>query len=632
MVHLGWLAVSATQGVFVRWRALFAEATAVAAGTLLVLLVHLRVWRAAWREPWSLGGDSNFYLMITRSLEQHGSYLRNANLGWPFGQTTYDLPQGVDNAHLAVLRVLTWITGGPGAAVNVFYVLTFFAVAFTSHIVLRKLGCSRVASAVGAFVYAFAPYHFLRGEGHLLLSGYEFVPLGVLLALWVFDDQVPLLRADGWRIDWRARRTWLVVAVTIALGTTGAYYFVFSMLLVAAAGIIHAVAARTARPLVAGGLVLGIGAVTLCINLAPTLMFLIRHGQNLEVAHRSPFETQRYGLRISQLFVPREGHRVGVLLRLSERSQGPPGSVFAAESGQQLGLVGAVALAAMLLVLAAHAAGRRRDDPDGPRRLLVRRVGVLAVVCMLVGAMGGISFLLSSAGLREIRAWNRISIVIAFLTVVVVAVGVDAIGSRLSGRWSGRSTRLAPLAVAVAVLAVGYFDQAGRDAPDYRAVHAQYVSDTTFFRAVKDRLGDGGAVYNLPFEPFPEEPPRLGMGPYDQSIGYLYEPSLRWSYGFMRGRHPDYPRVLETQSAQQWMESIAAIGFTGIVVNRLGYAPADAAAEEAAIAMLAGATSITSIDGQYAFFDIRTYAQQVRDRLGRAGTTARANEALGLHS
>ena len=28
--------------------------------------------------------------MITRSLEQHGSYLGNANLGWPFGQTTYD--------------------------------------------------------------------------------------------------------------------------------------------------------------------------------------------------------------------------------------------------------------------------------------------------------------------------------------------------------------------------------------------------------------------------------------------------------------------------------------------------------------------------------------------------------------
>ncbi|MGZ4672445.1 MAG: hypothetical protein ACXV8K_07275, partial [Ilumatobacteraceae bacterium] len=134
------------------------------------------------------------------------------------------------------------------------------------------------------------------------------------------------------------------------------------------------------------------------------------------------------------------------------------------------------------------------------------------------------------------------------------------------------------------------------------------------------------------FEPFPEEPPRMQMGPYDQSIGYLYEPSLRWSYGFMRGRHPDYPRVLESQPAQQWITSIAAIGFTGIVVDRYGYSPADAAAEEASIALLIGATPINSTDGHYAFFDIRAYAQQIRGGLGPAGTRARADEALGLHT
>jgi phosphoglycerol transferase len=387
----------------VRWRVLIAEATAVAATTLLLVLLHLRAWRAAWREPWLVGGDSNFYLMITRSLQQHGSYLRNANLGWPFGQTTYDLPPGVDNAHLVVLRVLTRITGGPGAAINVFYVLTFFAVAFTSHIVLRTLGCSRIASALGAFLYAFAPYHFLRGEGHVLLSGYELVPFAVLLALWIFDDRLPLLREGSWHIDWRAPRTWLVVAFTIGLASTGAYYFVFTMLLVVTAGIVHAMAGRTARPLLAAGVVLGVGVVTFSLNLAPTLLFMFHHGHNTGVAHRSPFETQVYGLRISQLFIPREGHRVGALQRLSARAQGP-GGTFAAESGQQLGLIGAVALAVMLLALAVHAVGRRREEPDSPQRLLVRRLGVLAVMCMIVGAMGGLSFLVSSAGLRDIRA------------------------------------------------------------------------------------------------------------------------------------------------------------------------------------------------------------------------------------
>jgi phosphoglycerol transferase len=248
---------------------------------------------------------------------------------------------------------------------------------------------------------------------------------------------------------------------------------------------------------------------------------------------------------------------------------------------------------------------------------------------MIVGAMGGLSFLLSSAGLRDIRAWNRISIVIAWLAVVVVAVGVDAVGSRLAGR---RHARSALLLVAVGLFAIGYLDQGGRDAPDYRVVHAQYISDTTFFGAVKQEIGAGAAIYNIPFEPFPEEPPRVAMGAYDQAIGYIYEPSLRWSYGFMRGRHPDYPRVLETQPADQWLPSISAIGFAGIVVDRNGYRTADATAQETAIAALVGPATITSADGQYAFFDIRVYAQRTRDRLGPAGTTARAVEALALHS
>ena len=91
--------------------------------------------------------------MLARSLGEHGSYLHNANLGWPFGQDLADLPQGADNLHMLFLRVLASVTGGPGSAVNLFFVLTFAAVAFTSHLVLRKLGLSRVASGVGAFVY-----------------------------------------------------------------------------------------------------------------------------------------------------------------------------------------------------------------------------------------------------------------------------------------------------------------------------------------------------------------------------------------------------------------------------------------------------------------------------------------------
>ena len=173
------------------------EAVAVGAAAFAVVFVQLQLWRAAWDAPFTVGGDATFYLMVVRSLGEHGSYLKNPSLGWPFGQTMYDLPQGVDNLHLLVLRVLAVVTGGPGAAVNCFYVLSFVAVAAVAHVVMRLLGIRWWLSGLIALLYAFMPFHFARNEGHLLLSGYQLVPVAVYIALSMFDKDPPLLRWRG---------------------------------------------------------------------------------------------------------------------------------------------------------------------------------------------------------------------------------------------------------------------------------------------------------------------------------------------------------------------------------------------------------------------------------------------------
>ncbi|MEP7113033.1 MAG: hypothetical protein ABI862_07195 [Ilumatobacteraceae bacterium] len=617
-----------------RWRTLVGEAIVVAAATVAIVAIHLRLWRAAWREPWVRGSDADFYLMLARGLGQHGSYLHNANLGWPFGQDLADLPHGSDNLHLLALRLFAVLTGGPGAAVNAFFIATFAAVAFTSHLVLRRLGFSRLASGVGAFVYAFAPYHFLRGEGHLLLSGYELVPVGVLLALELLDEPLPLLRADGRRgVDLRSRRTWLVVVAAIALASTGPYYFVFSMMLVGLAAGFHAVSGGRWRPVAASAIIIAIGVAAFAVNVSPSLLNDLEHGRNTAVAQRSPFETETYGLKIFQLFVPREGHRIDVLSRASNKTLGTE-AFFQSESGQQLGLLGALSLVAMLIIAGRRLASRRRDSWLGDAdEQLISRLTLFALCCILIGASGGISFLVSAVGLREIRAWNRISIVIAWCAVVVLVMAIDRGGSWLRRRWASRSrhARFAPAAVAVLVVIVAFVDQGGNDAPAYPAIHAKYSSDSNFFAAVHDRLGAGAAVFNLPYQPFPEAPPRGQIGEFDEAVGFIFQPTLNWSFGSMRGRHPDYPKVLETQPTTEWMTSIAAIGFTGVVLDRAGYTDAERANEESEIAELAGPL-LVSADGRYSFYDLRAFATSVRAELGDAGTKARAAEALALQA
>ena len=645
-----------------RLRVLVVEAVAASLATLAVVAMHFRLWQAAWREPWQIEGDTTFYLMVLRGLGQHGSYLRNPSLGWPFGQTLYDLPQGVDNLHLGVLRLLAAITGGPGATINLFYVLTFPAVAFVAHLCLRRLGIGPWPSAIGAFLYAIAPYHFIRNEGHLLLSGYELVPVGVLLALALFEEPLPFLRPrqpsyDGNRprrgLDLRSARTWWIALACVGLASTGAYYFAFSMMLVLVAGVVHAIGAGRWRPIVAAGMIIAISGVAFFANVSPTLRYERSHGANQLVNKRTPAETELYGLKISQLFIPRENHRVAKLSALSARSQSKI-VALRSEPGQQLGILGALALAVLLALLVVHLAGGRRAARwfGGDDGTLLRRVSLLTVVCMIVGAVGGLSYLVSSVGLREIRSWNRISIVIAFLTVIVIALTLDRVGERLRERLAGRRpgaaaepaehgdvvgrlpvmARLAPVVLGLVVGAVGFVDQAGRDGPEYAAVHARYTTDATFFAEVRARLGDGTSVFNLPHLPFPESGTRYQMGSYDQAVGYVYEPTLNWSFGFMHGREPEYPLALQNQPIEEWLTSVAAIGFTGIVIDRRGYVPEERAVRERELATLLGPAIAESggSEHRYVFFDVRTFAADVAQRLGPDGVKARAAQALAL--
>ena len=186
-----------------------------------------------------------------------------------------------------------------------------------------------------------------------------------------------------------------------------------------------------------------------------------------------------------------------------------------------------------------------------------------------------------------------------------------------------------PAALAALVVVVAYVDQGGKDTPPYDLTHAQYASDSDFFATVHDRLGDGASVFNLPYLAFPEVPPRVLMGAYDEAAGYIFQPTLNWSFGFMRGRDPDYPKVLETQPVSEWMTSIAAIGFTGIVVDGAGYTAEERASQESQIAELAGAPTV-SADGRYSFFDLQAFVTDVRAQLGDDGVKARAAETLAV--
>jgi hypothetical protein len=594
------------------------EAVAVGLAGLAIAAFNLHIWHMRLSEPLTSGNDSNFYAMAVRGMMRNGGYFDNPDLGWPFAQQLHDLPQGADNFNYLLLRLFAAITRSPWGGINVFFLLTFATVGACAYVAFRFLGLRRGVAALLAIIYDIAPYHFIRGEQHLLLAAYEFVPLALVLVLSMFNAEPPLSRrrADG-KVRPAIRKSWWVIALIAAIASSGSYYLVFTLLLVAVAAVMSAVRRPSWRPIMSAVVIGVIGVGVFAINVSPSLVFYARNGSNPAVAARSPVETELYGLKISQMFVPRQAHRVPALSKLSERSQG---NVVISEGGQQLGVIGAAGLLVVVGAVVASALGRTKS------RLGHRLVplGLLTLTCIAVATVSGFSLFISSAGLSYIRSWNRVTILIAFFALLGLG---HVIEWWLDHRRPGRG-RVLGLAAGLFLIA-GFDQMSPRDVPAYRALHATAKSNKALFGRVFADQGAGAGVLTWPHLPFPEHERRGGTGPYDQAIGYIVEPRLHYSYGFVSGRYPDFPMTFEKKPAPEWLTDTVAVGYRALVVDREAVdGPFKVPDVEPSLTPVLGEPTMVSADGRYAYYDLRAFAADATTRIGAEALAARGKAVL----
>jgi hypothetical protein len=650
-------------------RHLALDAAVIGGLALLILALVYHLWDAHFGIPFSYLGpnqsplvyapDAPFYLMMEKSAIDHGWFLSNPSLGYPFGQTLHDIPHGLDNLNLLVLQVLGWVFGNPFTAVNVFFLLTFVGIAVAAYLVLRRLGVSRLTGAAVALLYTFLPYHFARGTAHILLSAYWLVPVAGLLLVAVTSERPPFTRdtrdgddADGggtrtWKVSLRGKSSILYLLACAGLASTGSYYGAITLTLLVPVVIVDFLARRRTRVLASGAIAVATILVVMVLNLMPTFVYWAQHGRNPDVVKRGPSETEVNGLKISQLVLPTEGHRIHALAEIQAKST--RFSVLDAERGQQLGAIGAAGFVGLLGAVLISARRRRGDDGDdgaprppplpldhagGPEPLappplapagdVIRVFGVATIVAIMVGATSGISLIIAGIGLSEIRSWNRVSIFIGFFALATVGFGIDWLRRRLPDRaWT------APVTVAVLALLVlvGVLDQvAPTVVPDYKAAQQRFDSDETFFTKVERDLPQGSAVFNLPYQFFPESGIVNNIGPYDQVRGYLHTNGLKWSWGGVIGTDSDWAAAAAQQpSTDELLDRISAVGFEAIVLDRRGDVGGK---REAGLTDALGPPTFESPDGTLAFWDTRAWARDARRRLGKAGFAAKRRAAL----
>jgi phosphoglycerol transferase len=590
------------------WQLWLRDVGVVGGAAALITAVLFRVWSWPLSVPFTYRGDSIGMMAFVKMVDQTGWYTGTSRAGAPFGLNTYDWPYGGDNGWWVITKVLTWFTDNAATATNVLFLLGFVLVALSAFVGLRMVGASRLVSGALALVYAFAPWHFLRTTGQLFIGAPVSVPLACALAVRILRGDTPFLQTRRAAVG--------TVAICLVLAMFDPYFTVFGVLIILAAGGLRAAATRQWKPLLSAVLVTVATGVVLALNLVPSLLYRRSHGLNPEAVVRPIEDLDRYALRPIQLLAPVPEHRLSPLAHLSELLTRPGQQ---SEPYQYLGLVTVVGLAIAVVSLLVWAAGRRGDrlrDGVGP--------GVLIVVLAAFAVMGGLSWLAFTAGLAQIRSWNRVAILMAFLGLVALAPWLDAGGRRLR-RHGWPSAALAGLAVVLVTVAL--FDQIGKGlVPDPRENETEWNSDARFVATIEQQLPAGAMVYELPYLPWPEGPGSNAMTNQDPWRGFLHSDQLRWSFAGMRGREADWQEYTTRQPRPEMVDAITASGFDGIYLDRFGYA--DPTVENGIAAALGGPAPLVSSNGRLAFYDLRPHRAQLEARIGADGVARLGAETL----
>lgn len=581
------------------WRRSFLIYPIVAALALIVEFIVFGLWQANLGHPFVYSGDAAFSGALVKGMVESGRLWVNTSLGAPGALNLLDYPSA-DLLHHALMKIISLLHGNWAFAINIYYLLGYPAAAVTAAWAMRRFGLSAPSSVAMGLLYAFLPYHLFRNEGHLFLSAYYMVPLLAVLAVELASNRPPLVDVEGPLPKLRgirARETWLPLVVCVLAGGAGIYYVFFGAFFLMAGGVIGWWQRSDRTRLYAAGLLTATMLTSCVLNLAPFIWFRHVAGVNPAVGARSAVEAEIFSLKITHILLPTINHRVPFLASIRESYLASSATVFGPSmigetSFVALGVVGSLGFLLLIWLLIFGTRKPRSSDAETIAMTLARFNGA----GLLLATWGGFGALIA-LGFPQIRAYNRIIVFLGLFAFFGVGWALDRITDKVRPAW--RATVLSCVLIVVTVIAL--FDQIPTLGFDHKGQTVSWHATESFVRRVEEKLPSGAMVLQLPYVPFPENPPVEGMTDYDHFKPYLVSTKIHWSYGAVKGREDaEWLARVSALPAEQLVTAVSDKGFKGVWVDRFGYADTGSAII-AALEAASGTKARLSADGRYAF-------------------------------
>lgn len=585
--------------------------------TILLLVYVFHLSEIDLRFPLLSGnGDVLSHVYLYKTIMETGWIYINPSTGAPFSATFFDYP-GSDGLHIVFILVISLFVRDPMKVYNLYYLIGFLLAALSSFYVIKKMGIPFFLALPGAVSFSFLPFHFLR-YAHSFLASYYMVPLGIFITIEVLNGSLNLIFFDPENIKIRLNigrpKNLVYLFVCFLIASSGVYYAYFVAVIALISTIKYFVfegSVKRLNLLANGTLVVAVILISAAINSAPTFIYTFINGSPTEIAvFRSSSFAEVFGLKIAQMLLPSPIHRFSPLAEITNvyNSSTP---LVNENATAALGIIGVVGFLYSLLLFLMQ----------WKKNMLDEQLSFINIVSVLIATIGGFGSIIAFFVLPFIRAYNRISVVIGFVSIILFSrlflLLLNGIEKK-SLRGKENYIHVVRVGVSFFLLIVVFLDQAFVPGfkDTYEVNKTIFENDQKFASEIEQILPSGSMIFQLPFMSFPENGPIEKMGDYDHFKPYLHTDGLHWSYGDSKGRiSSDWNRTTAGLPVEKMLQRLVLVGFSGIYVDRFGYE--DSGAElETEIRQYINLAPIMDSGHRYVFYDIREYADQYLSQFG----------------
>ncbi len=498
--------------------------------------------------PGGLSGDATSMAAAVKGIQENGlaGMWFNERIGAPELSSTIDAT-ALDLIQSLLFWILSIFITGTARLQYAYFILTFALNAVSMALLLRKIHINMQSAFVCSILFTAAPYHFARGLiGHLALTNYMYVAITVYLSLHILGI-VEEEKKDRWKL-------WFCC---IILGFGCAYYYAFGLIVMATAYLISFIRFEDKRAIVKKLWIAAVVLLSVFASLLPKIIYNLLNGKNEHAFRRFFSEQELYGLKIIQLLFPPASSRFEALRAISqEYSSNAP--LVTENSTASLGMVASAGFLILCVALVYSFASRKKQE--GSEWLLTDFLSLSALVLVLTGTVGGFGEIFNFFVTPQIRCYNRVSIYISGLSLIMIAMLLHGIN---------RSHRRVSYIVCAMVLMVGLTSEKfiGNSSWQKSAGETQVIYEK-FFSQAEQQLETGAMVYQLPYLDYPE------TGPFDYKhfVGYLFTDTLKWSYGGVVGRNEAAKNLnIDNGMSYRFLKAVKDAGFAAVYIDLSGY-------------------------------------------------------------